>query len=203
MQASGSDRLRALVWDLRADDRILLEFRIVDRWRYADIADHLGVPRGVLADRCTACRPTCGGRRGRTDAKGTLRVRSFGGQGWARRRRSRWRPGPRSRVPARLEAALPLDRAKETLAVESEVPVGATRQCLVSVLSRRAKTSFPGRGPRSAAEWSRPPGTRGQLAADGPVPVEFAPLGVRIVFPRHKPGCRSVVSACAVPKKAP
>jgi hypothetical protein len=55
-----------------------------------------------------------------------------------------------------LEAALPLDRAKETLAVESEVPVGATRQCLVSVLSRRAKTSFPGRGPLRCASWSFP-----------------------------------------------
>jgi DNA-directed RNA polymerase specialized sigma24 family protein len=47
----GSDRLRALVWDLAADDRRLLECRIVDGWRYADIAVHLGVPRGVLADR--------------------------------------------------------------------------------------------------------------------------------------------------------
>src|ERR1017187_4046812 len=177
MQASGSDRLRALVWDLRADDRILLEFRIVDRWRYADIADHLGVPRGVLADRCTACRPTCGGRRGRTDAKGTLRVRSFGGQGWARRRRSRWRPGPRSRVPARLEAALPLDRAKETLAVESEVPVGATRQCLVSVLSRRAKTSFPGRGPLRYAPGSFPPGVFSRVSWPGLRPASTSAYG--------------------------
>jgi DNA-directed RNA polymerase specialized sigma24 family protein len=51
MQAMGIDRLRALLWELRADDRRLLECRIVDGWRYADIAVHLGVPRSVLADR--------------------------------------------------------------------------------------------------------------------------------------------------------
>ena len=51
MQTMGSNRLRALLQDLRADDRPLPECRIVDGWRYADIAVHLGVPRGVLADR--------------------------------------------------------------------------------------------------------------------------------------------------------
>ena len=51
MHAMGSDRLRALLLDLRADDRRLLECRIVDGWRYADNAVHLGVPRDVLADR--------------------------------------------------------------------------------------------------------------------------------------------------------
>ena len=56
----GSDRLRALLRDLRADDRALLECRIVDGWRYADIAVHLGVARDVLADRM---------RRLRTDLK--------------------------------------------------------------------------------------------------------------------------------------
>jgi DNA-directed RNA polymerase specialized sigma24 family protein len=56
MQAMGSDRLRALIWDLRADDRILLECRIVDGWRYADIAVHLGVPCDVLADRVRRLR---------------------------------------------------------------------------------------------------------------------------------------------------
>jgi DNA-directed RNA polymerase specialized sigma24 family protein len=45
------DQLRALLQDLADDDRILLECRIVDGWRYADIAAHLGVPCGVLADR--------------------------------------------------------------------------------------------------------------------------------------------------------
>jgi DNA-directed RNA polymerase specialized sigma24 family protein len=50
MQAT-PDRLRALLWDLADDDRILLECRIVDAWGYADIAAHLGVPRDVLADR--------------------------------------------------------------------------------------------------------------------------------------------------------
>jgi hypothetical protein len=54
MKAMDSDRLRALLWDLAADDRALLECRIVDGWRYADIAVHLGVPRGVLADNCQA-----------------------------------------------------------------------------------------------------------------------------------------------------
>ena len=60
MQTMGSDRLRALLWDLAADDRALLECRIVDGWRYADIAVHLGVPRDVLADQV---------RRLRTDLK--------------------------------------------------------------------------------------------------------------------------------------
>src|ERR1039458_10832171 len=50
MQAT-PDRLRALLWDLADDDRILLECRIVDAWGYADTSAHLGVPRDVLADR--------------------------------------------------------------------------------------------------------------------------------------------------------
>ena len=56
MQTMGRDRLRALFRDLRADDRRLLECRIVDGWRYADIATHLGVPRDVLADRVSRLR---------------------------------------------------------------------------------------------------------------------------------------------------
>jgi DNA-directed RNA polymerase specialized sigma24 family protein len=56
MHAIQSDRLRALLQDLRADDRRLLECRIVDGWHYADIAVHLGVPRGVLADRVRRLR---------------------------------------------------------------------------------------------------------------------------------------------------
>ena len=51
MQAMGSDRLRALLGDLRADDRALLESRIVDGWNYGVIATHLAVPRDALADR--------------------------------------------------------------------------------------------------------------------------------------------------------
>jgi DNA-directed RNA polymerase specialized sigma24 family protein len=45
------DHLRALLRDLTDDDRALLECRIVDGWRYADIAAHLGVTRDVLVDR--------------------------------------------------------------------------------------------------------------------------------------------------------
>src|ERR1035437_1929669 len=45
-------------------------------------------------------------------------------------------------------------RAKtKTPAVESEVPVAATRHCPVPVLCRSAKTSFPGRGPLRCAAW--------------------------------------------------
>jgi DNA-directed RNA polymerase specialized sigma24 family protein len=51
-----SDRLRALLRDLADDDRILLECRIVDGWRYGDIAAHLGVTRDVLADRVRRLR---------------------------------------------------------------------------------------------------------------------------------------------------
>jgi DNA-directed RNA polymerase specialized sigma24 family protein len=51
-----SDRLRALLRNLADDDRRLLEHRIVDGWRYADIAVHLGVPCGVLADRVRRLR---------------------------------------------------------------------------------------------------------------------------------------------------
>ena len=50
MQAT-PDRFRALLRDLAPDDRALLECRIVDGWRYADIAAHLGVTRDVLTDR--------------------------------------------------------------------------------------------------------------------------------------------------------
>ena len=56
MQAMGSDRLRDFLRDLRADDRRLLECRIVDGWHYADIAVHLGVPRDALADRVRRLR---------------------------------------------------------------------------------------------------------------------------------------------------
>jgi DNA-directed RNA polymerase specialized sigma24 family protein len=51
MHTMGNYRLRALLRDLGADDCRLLECRIVDGWQYGDIAVHLGVPRGVLADR--------------------------------------------------------------------------------------------------------------------------------------------------------
>jgi DNA-directed RNA polymerase specialized sigma24 family protein len=56
MLATGSDQLRALLQDLRADDRALLDCRIVDGWPYGDIAIHLAVPRGVLADRVRRLR---------------------------------------------------------------------------------------------------------------------------------------------------
>src|ERR1039458_344656 len=56
MQAIGSDRLLTLLRELATDDRRLLECRIVDGWRYADIAVHLGVPRDVLVDRVRRLR---------------------------------------------------------------------------------------------------------------------------------------------------
>ena len=56
MHAIGSDRLRALLRDLRADDRTLLDCRFVDGWRYSDIAVHLGVPRDALADQVRRLR---------------------------------------------------------------------------------------------------------------------------------------------------
>ena len=65
MQVMESDRLRALLWDLAADDLALLECRIVDGWHYRDIAVHLGVPRGVSADRV---------RRLRTDLRRKAKV---------------------------------------------------------------------------------------------------------------------------------
>jgi DNA-directed RNA polymerase specialized sigma24 family protein len=56
MQATGSDRFRALLRGLAADDRRLLECRIVDGWCYGDIAKHLGVPRDFLVDRVRRLR---------------------------------------------------------------------------------------------------------------------------------------------------
>jgi DNA-directed RNA polymerase specialized sigma24 family protein len=61
----GSDRLHALLRDLGADDRRLLECRIVDGWQYSDVAAHLGVPRDALADRV---------RRLRTDLRRKAKV---------------------------------------------------------------------------------------------------------------------------------
>src|ERR1035437_5790436 len=52
------------------------------------------------------------------------------------------------------------------------MPVTATRHCLVPVLSRSAKTSFPGRGPLRCAPWSFPPGSR---KVAGPVSAPPAP----------------------------
>jgi DNA-directed RNA polymerase specialized sigma24 family protein len=60
MEAMGSDRLRALLLGMASDDRRVLEFRIVDGWPYGDIAVHLGVPRGVLADRVRQLRTDLG-----------------------------------------------------------------------------------------------------------------------------------------------
>jgi DNA-directed RNA polymerase specialized sigma24 family protein len=56
MRTTGSERLRAILRNLADDDRRLLECRIVDGWRYADIAVHLQVPRDVLADRVRLLR---------------------------------------------------------------------------------------------------------------------------------------------------
>jgi DNA-directed RNA polymerase specialized sigma24 family protein len=59
------DRLRALLRDLADDDRIVLECRIVDGWRYGDIAVHLGVTQDALVDRV---------RRLRTDLRRAAKV---------------------------------------------------------------------------------------------------------------------------------
>ena len=56
MHAMGSDRLRALLGELNPGDRALLDCRIVDGWRYGDIAVHLGVPHDVLVDRVRRLR---------------------------------------------------------------------------------------------------------------------------------------------------
>jgi DNA-directed RNA polymerase specialized sigma24 family protein len=56
MQTTGSDRLRALLLDVAPEDRILLEFRIVDGWAYNNIAALLAVPRDVLVDRVRRLR---------------------------------------------------------------------------------------------------------------------------------------------------
>ena len=45
------DQLWALLRELTANDRILLECRIVDGAHYGDIAAQLGVPRDVLVRR--------------------------------------------------------------------------------------------------------------------------------------------------------
>ena len=37
--------------NLAPDDRELLKCRIVDGWRYGDIAAHLAVPHNVMTDR--------------------------------------------------------------------------------------------------------------------------------------------------------
>ena len=126
---------------------------------------------------CIGCGPTCGGRRRRSEPEraGGEQAGALGllprRRGWLERPRSRWRPGPPrpGPVPAKLEAALPVDRAKpKTPGVERAVPVTTTGHCPVPVLPRRAKTSFPGRGPLRYAPWSFPPGV-GKLA--GPVPT--------------------------------
>src|ERR1035441_1014933 len=95
MQAT-PDRLRALLWDLADDDRILLECRIVDAWGYADIAVHLGVPRDVLADRVHRLRTdlrrgakALGGRARRRRTGRDVRVALLRRQSWLERRRSR------------------------------------------------------------------------------------------------------------------
>jgi DNA-directed RNA polymerase specialized sigma24 family protein len=44
-------QLRGILQELTSDDRILLEWRIVDGWQYGDIAARLGLPRDALVDR--------------------------------------------------------------------------------------------------------------------------------------------------------
>jgi len=54
-------QLCALLRDLTAEERILLELRIVDEHDYADIAVNLGVPHADLVRRVR--RPTFGAER--------------------------------------------------------------------------------------------------------------------------------------------
>ena len=50
------DRLRALLGELTAEDRRLLEYRIVDGWDYDDVAIHLRTTRDVLVNRVRRLR---------------------------------------------------------------------------------------------------------------------------------------------------
>ena len=47
---------RALVRDLTEPDRVLLEWRVVDGWDYAEIAIRLGIPRADLVKRVQRIR---------------------------------------------------------------------------------------------------------------------------------------------------
>ena len=49
-------RRRALVRDLTEPDRVLLEWRVVDGWDYAEIAIRLGIPRADLVKRVQRIR---------------------------------------------------------------------------------------------------------------------------------------------------
>ena len=49
-------RLISLLWDLTPPDRVLLEWRMVDGWDYAEIALRLGVPRADLVKRVQRIR---------------------------------------------------------------------------------------------------------------------------------------------------
>jgi DNA-directed RNA polymerase specialized sigma24 family protein len=46
----------ALVRELPQPDRVLLEWRVVDGWDYAEIALHLGIPRADLVKRVQRIR---------------------------------------------------------------------------------------------------------------------------------------------------
>ena len=56
MHTMGNYRLRARLLDVPVGDRALPDCRIVDGWRYGDIAVHLGVPHDVLTDRVRRLR---------------------------------------------------------------------------------------------------------------------------------------------------
>src|ERR1017187_8980755 len=62
MQAMGSDQLRALLRELNPGDRRLLECRIVDGWRYGEIAAHLGDHAMLWRTGCVGCERICGRR---------------------------------------------------------------------------------------------------------------------------------------------
>src|ERR1035437_1075063 len=116
MHAMGSDRLRALLGELNPGDRTLLDCRIVDGWRYGDIAAHISVTRDVLADRLRRLRTDlrrkakplgASGFAGGEQA-GALGLRSREDGGVAGRLRSRCRRGWRRPVPAKLQGSLAL-----------------------------------------------------------------------------------------------
>ena len=113
---------------------------------------------------CVGCGPICGGRRGRSEPEASPGGEVGGGartgvlRRWSLSERRQWRPEPPRPVPARLKGGTAVGAKPKPPAVESEMPLSGTGQCLVPVLPRRAKTLFPGRGPLRCAPWSFPPG---------------------------------------------
>jgi len=128
---------------------------------------------------CVGCGRICGGRRRHSEPEASPEATRQGRSGCppstaevAGKTAVEVATRTAKAGPGQVGGGAGAGRAKtKTPAVESEVPVTATRHCPVPVLCRSAKTSFSGRGPLRCASRLLPPGSRKVAGPVSALPV--------------------------------